>query len=96
MYGTIAKLRLKPGMEAEFERLSREQITDIEGIRFEHVFRMDSDPQNAFLVVGFDSKDAYRANAESPDQHARYEAFREILERDPEWHDGEIAFSLQR
>jgi hypothetical protein len=95
MYGTIAKLRLKPGMESELERLSREHTANIEEIRFEHVFRMDSDPQDAYLVVGFDSKAAYRANAESPEQHARYEAYRALLERDPEWHDGEIVFTAK-
>jgi hypothetical protein len=30
------------------------------------------------------------ANADSPEQHQRYLAFREILESDPEWQDGEI------
>jgi hypothetical protein len=56
---------------------------------------LGSDPQDAYLVVGFESEAAYRRNAESPDQHARYEAYRALLETDPEWHDGEIAFSIQ-
>lgn len=96
MYGTVAKIRIKPGMEAELERLSQEQAPDTKGFRFQYVFRLDEDPQTAYLVVGFDSEDAYRANAESPEQHARYEAYRALLEGDPEWHDGEIAFSVQR
>jgi quinol monooxygenase YgiN len=94
MYGTIAKLRIKPGMDAELERLSREEVPQIEGFRFQHVFRMDADPQEAYLVVGFASKEAYRQNAVSPDQHARYEAYRALLDGEPEWHDGEIVFSI--
>ena len=94
MYGTIAKLRIKPGMEAELERLSREEVPQIEGFQFQHVFRMDGDPQDVYLVVGFVSEEAYRRNAESTEQHARYEGYRALLERDPEWHDGEVVFSL--
>ena len=95
MYGTIAKLRIRPGTEAELERLSREEVPQIEGFRFQYVFRMDADPQEVYLVVGFESEEAYRRNAESAEQHARYEGYRALLERDPEWHDGEVVFSLQ-
>lgn len=94
MYGSVAKFRIKPGSEAELERLSREQVPQIPGFAFQYVFRLDSDPQDAFLVIGFESREAYRANAESPDQHARYEEYRALLESDPEWHDGEVVFSL--
>jgi len=45
------------------------------------------------LVVGFDGKDTYHTNAQSPEQHEAYEAYRALLEADPEWHDGEIIFS---
>ncbi len=94
MYGTIATLRIKPGMEAELERLSREANADIPGFTFQHVYRMDADAQTLYLAVGFESEAAYRQNAESPEQHARYEAYRALLEADPEWHDGEIVFSV--
>ena len=95
MYGTIAKLRIKPGMESELERLSRDEQTEISGITFQYVYRMDDDPQNFFLVVGFESKESYRKNAESPEQHARYLTMISLLESEPEWHDGEIVFSVQ-
>jgi heme-degrading monooxygenase HmoA len=95
MYGTIAKMHVKPGMEAELERHSREEVTSIPGFVFEHAYRMGSDPQAFMLVVGFESEEAYRKNAESPEQHARYEKYRALLDADPEWYDGEIAFSVQ-
>ena len=95
MYGTVARLRIKPGMEAELERLSREEQTEIAGIVFQHVYRTDADPQELYLVVGFESEASYRQNAESPEQHARYEVYRALMEREPEWHDGEIVFSIQ-
>jgi quinol monooxygenase YgiN len=95
MYGTIAKLRIKPGMEAELEHLSREANAEIPGFNFQHVYRLDDDPQELYLAVGFASKEAYRANAESPEQHTRYEAYRALLDAEPEWHDGEIVFTVQ-
>lgn len=93
MYGTVAKLRLKPGMEAKLIEFSQHENDAIDGIVFEHLYRLDNDAQDVMLVVGFTSKEAYQANAESPEQHARYKEYRAMLETDPEWHDGEIFFS---
>jgi quinol monooxygenase YgiN len=94
MYGTIARLRVKPGKEQELERFGRESTTqNVPGMVFDYIFRTDANPQELFLVAGFESKEAYRANAESPEQHARYEEYRALLDADPEWHDGEIIFS---
>jgi hypothetical protein len=43
--------------------------------------------------VAFESKEAYQKNAASPEQNARYEEYRALLDADPEWHDGEIIAS---
>jgi hypothetical protein len=45
------------------------------------------------MAVVFSSKEAYVKNAESPEQNSRYEAFMELLEGPPEWHDGEVVYS---
>jgi hypothetical protein len=57
------------------------------------VYLTDDDPQGYYLVVVFDSKESYMANAESPEQDTEYRQLRELLESDPEWHDGEIVYS---
>ena len=93
MYGTIAKLRVKPGKEQELQETMGASGEDTPGFTFAHVYRMDDDPQTLVLVVAFDSKESYRANAESPEQHQEYLAYRALLEEEPEWHDGEILFS---
>jgi quinol monooxygenase YgiN len=95
MYGTVARLRLKPGKEAELERLSREQVPEIEGLRFQHVYNLDRDPQDFYMVIAFDSEEAYRRNAESPEQHARFERMMELMEAEPRWHDGEVMYSIE-
>lgn len=93
MYGTIAHLHLKPGME---DRMSQEMKTyeglSVPGYVGSYVYRMDDNPNELMLVVMFESKEAYRANAESAEQNTRYEAMRAMLQSDPEWHDGEIIY----
>jgi quinol monooxygenase YgiN len=93
MYGTVARLKVKPGMEQQLLALGREQGAQIPGLVSQTVYRMDADPNELYLVVAFDSPEAYRANAASPEQHARFQQLRALLDADPEWHDGEIVFS---
>ncbi|MEA2597100.1 MAG: hypothetical protein QOF01_3569 [Thermomicrobiales bacterium] len=93
MYGTVARMRLKPGAEAELARLSREDTPKIAGIVFEYVYRLDANPEEVMLVVGFESTEAYQANANSPEQAARYERYRALMVADPEWNDGDIVYA---
>jgi heme-degrading monooxygenase HmoA len=81
-------------VEEQQWQLSQEaEGTVIPGFVFQHVYRMDANPDEVFLVVAFESRDAYLANARSAERHKRYENYRAVLAADPEWHDGEIAFS---
>jgi quinol monooxygenase YgiN len=93
MYGTIARLRVKPGMDERLRELLGELRPQVPGLVFDHLYRIDTDPNEFYLVVAFASREAYQANASSPEQHARYERYRELLAADPEWHDGEIVAS---
>jgi quinol monooxygenase YgiN len=93
MYGTIARLRLKPGMDERLREVLGELRPQVPGLLFDHLYRLEADPHEFYLVVAFASREAYRANAASPEQHARYERYRQLLAADPEWHDGEIVSS---
>lgn len=90
MYGTIARLRLKPGTEQQLADMSQADAPAIPGFVFQYLYRTDADPQEVYLVVGFESKEAYQANAKSPEQDQRYQRYRALLSAEPEWHDGEI------
>lgn len=90
MYGTIARLTIKPGKEEELSRMGREMSAQIPGLVSEYVYRTDANAHELYLVVVFESEQAYRDNANSPEQHARYEQYRALLSADPEWHDGHI------
>jgi hypothetical protein len=91
MYGTIARLTVKAGHEEAFLNAGEQEwAAPPPGIIFDVLYRSDRDPREFWLAVGFESKDAYTANASSAMQHQRYVQLRALLETDPEWHDGEI------
>lgn len=94
MYGTVARLRAKPGMEQQFQQLMREyKSLDIPGMVATCVYRMDNNPNDYYLATVFSSKESYLANARSPEQETRYHKMRALLEADPEWNDGEAIFT---
>ncbi len=94
MYGTVARLQVRPGGFGALQEMNRaEELPQIPGFVFQHIYRLDADPNTFILVVAFESKEAYLANATSPEQAARYEQYRAQLTADPEWSDGEIVQS---
>jgi len=94
MYGTVARMKIKPGAEEQLRQLSRDfESVQIPGFVSQLVYRLDADPNDCFLVVAFENKDAYVANANSAEQNDRYQRIRALLSAEPEWHDGEIVAS---
>jgi quinol monooxygenase YgiN len=97
MYGTIAKIQLKPDKESEAIRLLWEFEGDrVPGEVSEHLYRSDENPDEYYLAVVFESREAYLANADSPEQDARYRRLAALFAAEPEWHDGEIVYSAAR
>ena len=90
MYGTVARMRVKPGAEEALREHSDQTQGAIPGLVGEYVYRMDKEPDIYYLAVMFTDKEAYQANATSPAQHDRYVTYRDLLLEEPEWHDGEI------
>ena len=95
MYGTVARMRLKSGAEAAMQAMSKEyEGVTIPGSIATYIYRMDADPNEYYMATVWESKDAYLANANSPEQHARYLKMVEMLDGAPEWHDGEIVQAI--
>jgi hypothetical protein len=93
MYGTIAKFRIKPGMEARmFELMERDYAEKVPGSIDDWVYRSDEDPRTFYMAVLFQDKESYVRNANSPERNERYRHWRDLLESDPEWHDGEVVY----
>jgi quinol monooxygenase YgiN len=91
MYGTIAKLAAKPGAIEELRRMETGRRPA--GYVGSYVFQSDQDANELWLVVMFESKEAYMANADSPEQDAEFRRLMQYLSAEPEWHDGEIIYS---
>jgi quinol monooxygenase YgiN len=86
-------MKVKPGKLDELMNLMRSGGRDTKGYVGEIVYRMDSDPNEIMLVVLFQDKESYHANANDPEMHKDYEEYRALLDADPEWNDGEIIHS---
>ena len=89
MYGTIAKIHTDPAQVDALRALAA-RMGAAPGQLGRYVFQMDADPGELFLVAVFESRQAYWDNAQSPEQHQRYQELRALLDSDPEWHDGAI------
>ncbi|MEX2237088.1 MAG: antibiotic biosynthesis monooxygenase [Dehalococcoidia bacterium] len=99
MYGTVGHMRVQPGRVDEFLELNRKQYrveAFISGSIVDFVFRLDAEPEHVIVVVVFDSRESYHANAQSPGQDQRYREVRELLSEDPLWLDGEVEPLLQQ
>jgi quinol monooxygenase YgiN len=92
MYGTVARMKVKPGKMDEFiaNMTSSQQERGTDGYMGEIVYKMDNNPNEIMLCVFFRDKAAYQANASSPDMNKEYEEYRAMLDADPEWNDGEV------
>lgn len=97
MYGTVARMKIKPGSEAKLTA-DMKQYDDLKipGFVSSMVYRMDADPNEVYLAVVFKDKASYEANAHDPKQDERFKTMRASLQSDPEWHDGEIIASQMR
>jgi hypothetical protein len=94
MYGTIARLRIRKGVEGKLrEVMDAMESRPVTGFIASYVYRLDGDPQDLMLAVMFADRDTYVRNAEDPAQDAQFQELRLLLESDPEWNDGEIVWS---
>lgn len=96
MYGTVARLQVKPGMEQELREQVRAEAEEAEmpGYIHQFLYRLDAEPNIYYLVVIFRDQESYVANANSPEQHERYLKLLTVLDAEPKWHDGHILYPL--
>jgi quinol monooxygenase YgiN len=97
MFGTVAKYRLKPGHEEQFvSEMAAFEGEPPAGWRYHTVFRSTTDPNEVWLSVVFESEEAYRKNADSPDMDREYKRMLGHLQGEPEWHDGYVIHEAMR
>ena len=93
MYGTIFRMKVKQGREANVIALSKEwaatRLPVVKGAIADYLLKPDADSGELVGVAVFDDKASYEANADDPAQDKWYRGLRENLEADPDWQDGE-------
>jgi quinol monooxygenase YgiN len=96
MYGTIARVCPKPGQEsavaASLEEWDKTQRPIVKGALVGYLFKPDKSPDELVMVAIFADKESYDANAMDPAQDEWYRGFRQHLQADPVWEDGEILY----
>jgi hypothetical protein len=90
MYGTVAKIKVKPeNREKLREVMNRQQIADVPGYVTDYVL-WENDSDTGWLLAVFADRESYEKNADDPAQHERYLQYMELMDAEPEWHDGTI------
>lgn len=94
MYGTVARMRVKAGSVTDFQQIAQEiGVGRAPGQVAVYAYQLDRDPREFIMVAMFESKEAYVANAQSPEQHARFMRLMQVLDGEPEWNDGEVVYA---
>ena len=96
MFGTVARMKYKPGGYEKMQDIMKEfEQRQVKGFRFNAVYRSQSDPDEVWLIVGFEDEASYRANANDPQTDQMAQQYQQLLAAPPEWHDGEIVSMTQ-
>jgi quinol monooxygenase YgiN len=92
MYGTVARMKVKPGKMDEMVKRTADQVNTRrpKGYMGEIIYKMDANPNEVMMAVFFADKASYQANANDPQMNKEYEQYRALLDADPEWNDGEV------
>lgn len=93
MYGTVARFRLKPGMRSLFlgwMNYASWSLRTVPGTVNSVAIQIDKHADVLLIPVVFESREAYRANSESSEQHEAYLQLLEFLAEPPEWNDGAV------
>ena len=89
MYGSVFRMRPKSGMAGQLRDVMMSNQRQPKGMVAAYLLRQDGS-QDVWGLAVFEDEQTYRDNANDPAQDAEYRKFRELLESDPEWHDGSI------
>jgi len=99
MFGTIASMRAKPGMEDRLldalEEWGRDRGSRISGPLRVYVARSERDPGVLLNIAMFDSRAHYEANARDPEQDQWYQRMVQYCAEPPEWHDHTVLLAYE-
>jgi quinol monooxygenase YgiN len=90
MFGTVGRLKVKPGKLDELIAQMSSNPRDIDGSVAYYIYKVEGKDNELILAVVFRDKDSYMKNADDPSQDDAYRKMVALLEGPPTWEDGEI------
>lgn len=90
MYGTVARTRVKQENRAKLKEIFEGQLGSPPKGFIAGYTLFENDSDTAWMFAVFEDRGTYDQNADSPQQHEQYVAYRALMEDEPEWHDGDI------
>ena len=93
MFGTVGRLKVKPGKLDELIAAFAEDRRQPEGSLGYHVYKVEGKENELILAVAFKDKESYFRNADDPSQDEMYRKMVKLLDGAPTWEDGEIIFT---
>ncbi|MDQ2942121.1 MAG: antibiotic biosynthesis monooxygenase [Candidatus Dormibacteraeota bacterium] len=93
----MARYRVKPGQEQKFlDELKSMEGEPPDGWLYMTVFRSTKDPNEIWVSVVFENEAKYKKSADSPEMDKQYRKTLELLQGEPEWHDGNVIHEAMR
>jgi quinol monooxygenase YgiN len=93
VFGTVGRMKVKPGKLDELVKLMSEDQRDIEGAVGYYMYKLEGKENEVILAVVFRDKESYFKNADDPSQDEMYRKTVALLDGTPTWEDGEIVAS---
>jgi quinol monooxygenase YgiN len=85
-------MRIKPGQVDDFISTMRSLSPAPSSVAMT-IYKADGDPDVVWIAGVHQSREAYKANSESPEQAARFAQLKPFFaDEAPQWHDGEVAY----
>ncbi len=93
MFGTVGRLKVKPGKLDELIATFAAESRQPEGSLGSYLYKVEGKENELILAVAFRDKESYFKNADDPAQDESYRKLVKLLEGPPTWEDGEIIHS---
>ena len=90
MFGTVGRLKVKPGKLDELIALMNSAQREVDGSLGYYLYKVEGKENELILAVVFRDKESYFKNADDPSQDENYRKMVALLEGPPTWEDGEI------
>ena len=90
MFGTVGRMKVKPGKVEELKTLMSEDQREVDGSLGYYLYMLEGKENEFILAVVFRDKESYFKNADDPSQDEAYRKMVALLEAPPTWEDGEI------